>query len=219
MVKIERSYPAPESLVVEAQKSSGKYDKPDVIERLRADSHNKCYLCELKELQDPVVEHLLPHKDGKYPDRKFAWDNLFWACNHCNGVKNKTKYDEKILDCCKDDPEELISFRIVNYDVNVEARDVANEKAVVTASLVEEIFNVKNTGMRVYRSDMRLKQLNIEMNNLYRNLEEMKNNPGSIVILRKIKAILRREAAFAAFKREYIRVNADKYPELISYIS
>ena len=74
MVKVERSYPAPESL---AAKSSGKYDEPDVIERLKQDFHDKCYICEMKGLQDPVVEHLLPHRRGKYLDRKFDWDNLF----------------------------------------------------------------------------------------------------------------------------------------------
>ena len=82
MVKIERSFPAPESLAVEAKKLSGSYSKPDVIEKLKADFHNKCYICELKDLQDPEVEHLLPHKNGKYPERKFDWNNLFWVCGH-----------------------------------------------------------------------------------------------------------------------------------------
>lgn len=77
MVKVERSFPAPDSLAEEAKKVDGKYDKPDVIERLKKDFHNKCYICEMKELQDPNVEHLLPHKNGKYPKRKFGWENLF----------------------------------------------------------------------------------------------------------------------------------------------
>ena len=94
MVKVERSFPAPESLAVEAAKANGKYDKPDVIERLKKDFHNKCYICEMKDLQDPNVEHLLPHKNGKYPERKYDWENLFWSCGHCNGVKQNSKYDE-----------------------------------------------------------------------------------------------------------------------------
>ena len=35
MVKIERSFPAPDSLAEEAKKVNGKHDKPDVIERLK----------------------------------------------------------------------------------------------------------------------------------------------------------------------------------------
>ncbi len=66
MVKIERSFPAPASLVKEAKKANGRYDKQDVIEQLKKDFHNKCYICEIKELQDPNVEHLLPHKNGIY---------------------------------------------------------------------------------------------------------------------------------------------------------
>lgn len=77
MIKIERSFPAPSSLAAEAAKNNGSYEKPDVVERLKADFHNKCYICELKELQDPQVEHLLPHKNGKYQERKFDWNNLF----------------------------------------------------------------------------------------------------------------------------------------------
>ena len=77
MIKIQRTFPAPASLAIEAKKASGKYDKPDVVKQLREDAHDKCYICEMKGLQDPVVEHLLPHKDGKYPDRKFDWNNLF----------------------------------------------------------------------------------------------------------------------------------------------
>ena len=59
MVKVERSFPAPESLAEEAKKVGGRYDKQDVIDRLKKDFHNKCYICGLKELQDPNVEHLL----------------------------------------------------------------------------------------------------------------------------------------------------------------
>lgn len=69
---VERSFPAPESLAIEAQKASGSYEKDDVVERLRKDFHDKCYICEINNLQDPQVEHLLPHKSGRFPESKFA---------------------------------------------------------------------------------------------------------------------------------------------------
>lgn len=50
MVKIERSFPAPASLQAEAKKISGSYEKSDVIAQLKKDFHNKCYICELKDL-------------------------------------------------------------------------------------------------------------------------------------------------------------------------
>ena len=58
MVKIKRSFPAPQSLAIEKKKVKGSYREADVIERLAKDFNNKCYICELDKLQDPQVEHL-----------------------------------------------------------------------------------------------------------------------------------------------------------------
>lgn len=218
MVKVERSFPAPASLEIESHKATGSYSEPDVIEQLKKDFHNKCYICEMKDLQDPEVEHLLPHKNGKYPERKFDWNNLFWSCCHCNKVKNQQKYDQGIIDCCKQDPEEFIFFRLQGDNVNVLAKNKEDSKAVLTATLIYEVFNLKNTGMRTYKSDMRYQELNREMNILYDNLEEMKNHPESEIVMRKLKALLRRESKFAAFKRNYIRENSNQFPQLLQYI-
>lgn len=219
MVKIERSYPAPKSLVTESEKITGSYSKPDVIERLRKDFHDKCYICELKGLQDPEVEHLLPHKNGRHQARKFDWDNLFWSCGHCNNVKNQAIYEGRILDCCKKDPEESINFELNEDDVCIFAKDSDDREAALTAKLVKEVFNVCNTGMRVYRSDYRLKKLQEEMNVLYTKLEDYRKKPGSKVTQRTLKALLRRETAFAGFKRCYIREHLEEYPELTEYIA
>lgn len=218
MIKINRSYPAPVSLACESQKVAGNYSKTDVIERLKNDFHDKCYICEMKELQDPQVEHLHPHKNGRFPERKYDWDNLFWACGHCNNVKNRQIYDEGILDCCKRDPEEAIAFNMVENDVDVRALDPQDQEAVLTAKLVQEVFNIRNTGMRVIKSDLRLKKLQEEMNVLYTQLEAYKHQPESSINKRTLKALLKRESAFAGFKRRYIRDRLDEYPELELYI-
>lgn len=215
MVKIERSFPAPASLAIESAKLSGKYDKPDVVEQLRKDFHDKCYICEMKDLQDPEVEHLLPHENGKYPERKFDWNNLFWSCGHCNKVKNQKKYAEGIINCCVDDPEKVIIFRLRDDNVEVFSKDVNNQKAVLTATLVYEVFNLKNTGMRIYKSNMRLQELNKEMNILYDNIDAYKKNPNSKVVERKLKALLRKESKFASFKRNYIRENIKEFEKLL----
>lgn len=219
MVKIERSFPAPKSLAEEAQKTNGRYDRQDVIDQLKKDFHNKCYICEMKELQDPNVEHLLPHKNGKYPERKFDWENLFWSCGHCNGIKNNGKYDEGIMDCCKYDPEKYLSFQIRGNDVDIVVSNPDDEIQNRTAMLVAEAFSLKNTGMRTYTSDERLKLLQTEMNLLYKQLEKIHNCPASKVAMRTIRSLLRRESAFAAFKRYYVREHAAEYPELQQYVA
>ena len=68
--------------------------------------------------------------------------------------------------------------------------------------LITEVFNLKNTGMRVYKSDFRFQELNREMNKLYDSLEEMKEPSQQKLALRKVKSLLRRESKFAAFKRK-----------------
>lgn len=219
MVKIERSFPAPKSLAEEAKKASGRYDKQDVIQQLEKDFNNKCYICEMKELQDPNVEHLLPHKNGKYPERKFDWENLFWSCGHCNGVKNNSKYDNGIMDCCKHDPEKYLIFQLKENDVAVCAVDSEDAILKRTAMLITEVFSKTNTGMRTCTSVGRLKLLQREMNMLYKQLEKMQNAPESKVIRRTIRSLLRRESAFAAFKRGYIRSHAKEYPQLQKYVT
>ncbi len=218
MVKVKRSFPAPESLAEEAKKAGGRYDKPDVIERLEKDFHNKCYICEMKELQDPNVEHLLPHKNGKYPERKFDWENLFWSCGHCNGIKKNSRYDEGIIDCCKQDPEKYLFFRLKGSEVVIETADGENELQKRTALLVTETFSMKNTGMRTYTSDERLKLLQREMNVLYKQLEKIHKKPASKITMITIRSLLRRESAFAAFKRRYVRDHVMEYPELQKYV-
>ncbi len=218
MVKVERSFPAPESLAKEAKKENGIYTGADVVERLRKDFHNKCYICEVKELQDPNVEHLLPHKNGKYPERKFDWENLFWSCSHCNGMKNNRKYDKGILDCCKYDPERYLYFRILESDVKIDPENPKDEIQKRTAELVTETFSLKNTGMRTYSSAERMKLLQKEMNKLYKQLEKLHNGSNSKVTIKIIASLLRRESAFAAFKRNYVREHVLEYPELQEYV-
>jgi hypothetical protein len=71
MFSVVRSQPAPASLATEKLKTSGEYNKPDVLVRLKEDFYNKCYLCEEKAISKIEVDHFLPHLNGTYLDRKF----------------------------------------------------------------------------------------------------------------------------------------------------
>lgn len=97
---------------------------------------------EMKGLQDPQIEHLLPHKNGKWPDRKFDWENLFWACGHCNRVKNQKKYEEGILNCCQRDPEEAMLFHLKQGNVEVCPKSSEDREAALASKLVNEVFNL-----------------------------------------------------------------------------
>lgn len=171
----------------------------------------------MKELQDPNVEHLLPYKNGKYPERKFDWENLFWSCGHCNGIKNSGKYDAGIIDCCRQDPEQYLTFQLRDDRVVISVKQ-KDELYKRTATLITETFTLQNTGMRTYSSNERLRLLQKEMDVLYKQLEKLHNRPDSKITMRTICNLLKCESAFAAFKRCYVREHADQYPQLQKYL-
>lgn len=157
---------------------------------------------------------MVPHKGDI--DLKFDWGNLFWSCGHCNSIKNQRKYDGKIINCCQEDPEQHIACRYADNDVQIEALD-QNEVSLMTASLIYNVFNLKNTGMRTNNSAGRLKALQEEMNIFFNELHRYKDNK-SPANTRRVAARLRKSTAFAAFKRSYIRNNSD-YAELQAYVA
>ena len=95
MIKInrvdsERTEKAKEVLMREKARN-GDYNQLEVNIALKEVFHGKCYICENKAVTSYQIEHLIPHKDNV--DLKFDWNNLFWSCAHCNGVKNQRKYE------------------------------------------------------------------------------------------------------------------------------
>lgn len=151
MINIKRSYPAPKSLELEKNKSSGTYNKEDVIERLYNDFCGKCYLCE-SHSTSYQVEHLKPHKGDV--NLKFDWENLFLSCSHCNNTK-LDKYDN-ILDCTKENVEEKIRYEINAFPkliVNVFCIDKDNETADRTNKTVELLTKCYNGQTPLKRID------------------------------------------------------------------
>lgn len=134
-------------------------------------------------------------------------------------IKNSRKYDEKILDCYKVDPEERLVFKVEEDRVEISTRnEEATEIDKMTAQLITEVFNLKNTGIRTVMCEKRVEELNKEMNILYTHLQQYKSTQ-SKKSLRIIKSILRRNSPFSAFKREYIRMNRENYFELEAIFS
>lgn len=110
-------------------------------------------------------------------------------------------------------------FQVEKDNVIINVRDSKDEMQNRTALLIEETFSLKNTGMRTYTSDQRLKLLQKEMNILYKQLEKLHKVPESKILMRTIRSLLRRESAFAAFKRCFVRQHAKEYPKLQQYVA
>lgn len=239
MVHVTRSPDPPESLARESKKKNGSYNLPDVTERLNADFHCKCYLCEIAPVSDPEVEHLVPKQGGNRPEVKFDWNNLFFSCRHCNGVKNQAKYDGVILDCCAEEPEALLKHTLVSVKVPeagqtggkeirqtvvkvVPAKRSPTEAAKRTAELITECYELRNTGIRTIACDVRFRALSERMDLLYQTLEKYlkASREGKSVTrsVRTLAGLLDRSAPFSGFLRTYVRQNVKSYPDLAEYV-
>lgn len=220
MVKIERTPTPPKSLAIESQKAWGSYSERDVIEQLQKDFHDKCYICELKQLTDVEVEHLRPHHNRSLKERVFDWNNLFYSCPHCNSIKNNRKYDDRILDCCTVDPESLLKQIYAEGNVIVQPlHDSTDENVLMTADLIQSCFGKDNTGIRTIQCAARVEQLANTMNSLYKALEQFKQDKTSRKYLSALRGMLKRDYKFAAFTRYYVRSHSEDYPELQEFLS
>lgn len=201
-------------------KASGSYSEPDVVRQLKEDAHDKCYICELKNLSDPEVEHLKPHYKRTIKERVFDWNNLFYVCPHCNSIKNATIYNEKIIDCCAIDPEAVLEQVYVDGHVMVRAHGVTEDDHIImTADLIQNCFEKRNTEIREIACQHRIDGLAKDMNVLYKTLMKYKTNPDSVRYKKSLKAMLARESQYASFKRQYVRSHLSDYPALQEYIS
>lgn len=216
MVKVERSFPPPSSLAVEKEKKSGSYREKDVVLRLRDDFHGKCYLCNRGPLTDVNVEHLRPHHGGN--DLKFNWENLFYSCPHCNSVKTKRKFDV-ILDCCKEDPEEVLKFSLSEGSRVSVTSQSSIEEVQATAELLSVIFNDNTTGCRSIASEERTKELLAEMNIFYKILKSYNKGDRKERNKKVLTELLHRKSPFAAFKRAYLQENQTHYKDLLGLLT
>ena len=159
------------------------------MKQLKKVFFGKCYICEIKPVQDPQVEHLYPHKGNI--DKKFDWNNLFYSCSHCNNVLE----DGTAVKAMTKDPI-----------------------ALKTAELMNEVFNLKNTGIRCCASDVRFKALKGEMMVFFKCLNHYHKHPDKLS-QRYLISLLRKDTLFSSFKRSYLRTHKDIYGDLISKMS
>ena len=110
MIRIKRKDTAQTQLAIkdleEASQRGNSYNTENVNRALKAVFYGKCYICENKHATSYQIEHLIPHHGNAR--LKYDWNNLFWACAHCNNIKSD-KY-EPILDCTKRSVEQTVSL-------------------------------------------------------------------------------------------------------------
>jgi uncharacterized protein (TIGR02646 family) len=216
----EKSQPGPECLAHEQTKASGDYKCGDVLARLQADFKNKCYICEAQPTSINV-EHFRPHKGDRA--LMFDWNNLYWACVHCNNTK-LAKYTN-ILDCTnlEDAIEAKLKYIFQPFPHEMVAIEALSDdpKTASTRELVLAVFNgtteLKQLEAATLRAQL-LQEIRDFQNQLCEYFEPTVNAEDKAYFLRKIKAHLHQASRFTSFKRWIIRGNDRLKQEFSEYI-
>lgn len=223
MINIVKSQPAPLCLAEEAKKKSGDYKCGEVVLRAKTDFHNKCYICETKSPTTINVEHFRAHRE--VTTLKYDWNNLFYACGHCNNTKlAKSQYDD-ILDCT--DPNQKIVDLIEHlFDpLKTDAPDFKahsqTPRVLNTVALLEEVYEGK-TPLKKIEAENIIEQLTTEMNIFlhfvtgYLKSEDVPREKRDFHEL--IVAKLRPDTAFTAFKIWVIKSHPKLLKEFSQYL-
>lgn len=229
MVYIKKSKPTPEivaGLNKEKAKKSGTYLIESVINKVKEDFFNKCYLCESKKPANINIEHFIPHENNK--ELKFDWNNLYWSCGHCNNIKsnryNSKKPNSEILDCTKkkDEVETSLVYYVDPFPKSeVKITPLRNGiKVQNTVQLLKEIYGgttYLKTTEAVNLKDQLIKEIFdfTGLLHLYCNAHEEERKED---IKKLIKDRLSIKSDFAAFKRWIIRKNTFLSQEFGSFI-
>jgi uncharacterized protein (TIGR02646 family) len=145
MFNTDRPFPAPDCL------NDKKYNTEEVVNLLHSMFHGKCYLCEQDELSDPEIEHFDPHEGDV--NKKYDWNNLYYACSRCNSIKSTTY--KNLLDCCDSNTDVFRAIKCVvasNPDdpINIIAMPfIQNPQTInTTVELLRKCYNENNTALR-----------------------------------------------------------------------
>ncbi len=219
MVHFEKTFSEEIEMALEREKKkkSGKYALEIVIEQLRHDFENKCYICEQKDIAIEI-EHFIPHKKGKNINLKFDWKNLFLVCHHCNNIKlAKTNYNQ-ILNCTNPEHKvtEWIEYKlnpIPKLYVEVVATYLLENSNIIqnTVDLLHEVYNKENTPNKKGSTENLKKWIFNELT-AFANLltdyysEEIEEDDKK-VCYKRIQKHLQKTSAFTAFKHWIIYEN------------
>lgn len=223
MVYLPKSEIVPECLEEERAKKSGKYNCEGVLDALKKDFKNKCYICEDKEPHTINIEHFRPHKEDK--ELKFDWNNLFYCCGHCNNTKlAKPEYDN-ILNCTvkSDEVETKMKYWIHPFPHElVQITELEDSiKVKNTAKLLDEVYNGTTILKLIESSNIRKKLLS-EIRKFQDLLFKYKDDAYSEEDKEWFKQATIRElkftSNFTAFKRWIIRQNHLLSEDFIEYI-
>ncbi len=224
MFNAQKSPNSPESL-----QNRNRHDAEDVINQLKKDFHEKCYICGSKSCANFEVEHFIPHRNQN-DDLKFDWNNLFWSCGYCNGIKSTTYNNNgrDIINPVIANIEELLNHQALNFPaIDISFSKNGNDyKIDNTIELLTKIFIENNGGSpaQILKREQLIKSLRSEIayfanaiSDLFRadenNSENLKND-----LIPKIKDHFIPNSNFLEFKRHFINSQPSVKSKLLGII-
>ncbi|WP_343693191.1 hypothetical protein [Chitinophaga sp.] len=212
MIFSAKSQPPPPSLATEKKKASGSYRCDDVLDTIKKDFYNKCYICEQSEPITINIEHFVPHRGNH--DLKFEWANLYYACGHCNNTKLARPMFDDILDVtnANHEADKKVRYHINPYPKeNAEFQPMENTEIVNnTVVLLDAVYNGTTTLKTIEAANLRsllLKEIRLFQGLLFDYYDETYTAEEKESIKNKIIRHLRPASNFTAFKRWVIRDN------------
>ncbi|PPS26391.1 hypothetical protein BVY11_22420, partial [Pseudomonas amygdali pv. morsprunorum] len=122
----------------------------DVIEALRHDFHDKCYICETKFPTSVNIERF--HARSSDLNKSYDWDNLFFACGRCNNFKRH--FYNNLINCTDPNIDALRLIKhsppLTPYSGEVLISPTNNDPSTIqTAELIYKVFTENNTGNKI----------------------------------------------------------------------
>ena len=199
MIQLQKTTTAPASLT-----NKKRDDSDDVKDLLAKDHYDKCYICERQRTTDFQIEHL--HSQEHYPNERYNWDNLFFACSYCN-TKKSSNFDD-IVNPTKEAIEEKI-VQTLNYSENKAyfiPNDTDTSKAIQqTIELLNRIFNGENR-MRNFKEERFFEEFLSKMNKFEQAINDYLSTP-TPETKQVIKELLSIKEEFLGFKYWIIKNN------------
>lgn len=195
MIQLQKTTTAPASLA-----NKKRYDDDDVKDLLAEDQYNKCYICERQRTTDFQIEHL--HSQEHYPNERYNWDNLFFACSYCN--TKKSSHFDNIVNPTKEAIEEKI-VQTLNYNKADFTTNDTSETIQQTIELLNRIFNGKNR-MRDFKEERFFEEFLRKMNKFKQAINDYLSTP-TPETKQVIKELLSIKEEFLGFKYWAIKNN------------
>lgn len=195
MIQLQKTTTAPASLT-----NKKRYDSDDVKDLLAKDHYDKCYICERQRITDFQIEHL--HSQEHYPNERYNWENLFFACSYCNGRKSSS------FDSIANPTKEAIEEKIVqnlNYNKADFDTNDTSEAIQQTIKLLNRIFNGENR-MRNFKEERFFEEFLSKMNNFEKAINDYLSTP-TPETKQVIKELLSIKEEFLGFKYWIIKNN------------